>query len=137
MQMDQRRIARRIGQVITATSLAALCCAAFSAAPAAARPVSGIRGTVVEGPITPVCRPNVPCTRPFANATILVLNAANRSQVATALTNARGVFRVAVAPGSYLVHVAIIDFPRCPEASAKVTWRHVTRVHIQCSTGIL
>ena len=135
MQIDKRWIARRIGQVMMASSLVALCCATAWGRPVI-RPASGIVGDVVEGPITPVCRPHVPCTRPFANATILVLNAANRSQVATAVTNAHGAFRVAVAPGSYLVHVAIIDFPRCPEASAKVTWRHVTRVHIQCSTGI-
>jgi hypothetical protein len=96
-----------------------------------------IMGNVTEGPTTPVCRPNVPCTRPFANATIEVLDRATRNPVGTAITNHLGNFRVAVLPGAYLVHVRVVGlFPRCPEAEAVVRRRHLTRVKVACDTGI-
>jgi hypothetical protein len=97
---------------------------------------SAIAGHVVEGPTTPVCRPNVACTRPFANATVLVLDSTNHNTVGTAVTNGRGNFLVRVSPGDYLVHMQVVDFPRCPEVQVKVRRRHVIVVHIDCDTGI-
>jgi len=135
MQMDKRWIARRIGQVIMASSLVVLCCATAWGRPMISRG-SGIVGNVSEGPIMPVCQINVPCTRPFVNAPILVLNAANRNVVRSTKTNRRGNFRVAVAPGSYLVHVQVIDFPRCPEVPATVRRHRLTHVQVACRTGI-
>ncbi|HWX32767.1 MAG TPA: hypothetical protein VNZ53_35720, partial [Steroidobacteraceae bacterium] len=38
----------------------------------------GVAGQVIEGPTTPVCRPNIPCTRPFANATVHVQDSATQ-----------------------------------------------------------
>jgi hypothetical protein len=83
MQMHKRWIAHRIGQLVTASCLVVICSATAWAQVRAPRYGSGIAGHVVEGPTTPVCRPNVPCTRPFANATILVLDSTNRSTVGT------------------------------------------------------
>ena len=136
MQIYKRWIAHRIGQLVTASCLVAICSATAWAQVRAPRSGSGIAGHVVEGPTTPVCRPNVPCTRPFANATILVLDSTNRSTVGTGVTNRRGNFRVRVPPGAYLVHVQVVDFPRCPEAQATVRRHHFTFARIDCDTGI-
>ena len=65
----------------------------------------GVAGQVIEGPTTPVCRPNIPCTRPFANATVHVQDSATQNPVGTAVTNARGNFLVSVPQGAYIVRV--------------------------------
>jgi hypothetical protein len=51
------------------------------------------------------------------------------------LSNGRGNFRVEVPPGSYLVHVQAVDFPRCPEALAAVRGHHYTAVRIDATRG--
>ena len=135
--MQKRRIASRIEQLVMTSCLAAIWSAAAWAGPGRVpRYGSGIMGHAVEGPTTPVCRPSVPCTRPFANATVLVLDRTNRNTVGTAVTNRRGNFRVRVLPGVYLVHVQVVDFPRCPEVEATVRRQHFTVVRIDCDTGI-
>ncbi len=135
MQMNKRWSVRRIGQLVMASCLG-LTWSGAAWAQGAPRYGSGITGHVVEGPTTPVCRPNVACTRPFANATVLVLDPTNRNTVGTAVTNGRGKFHVQVPPGDYLVHVQVVDFPRCPEVQATVRRRHLTDVNIDCDTGI-
>jgi len=134
MQLSKRYLAHRLGQLITASCFAAI--SAIATPAAAASHASGIAGHVVEGPITPVCLPNVPCTRPFANATVLVLDAVSRAAVARAVTDMRGNFRVRVRPGAYLAHVQVIDFPRCPEVPARVRKHRFTFVRIACDTRL-
>ena len=136
MHKQKRWRAHPIGQLATASCLGAIWSTAAWAQVGAPGYRSGIVGHVVEGPTTPVCRPNVTCTRPFANATILVLDSTNRSTVGTVVTNGRGNFRVRVPPGAYLVHVQVVDFPRCPEAQATVRRHHFTLARIDCDTGI-
>jgi hypothetical protein len=132
-----QRWTRRIGILIAGLSLAAIGTSATWAVDRALRRPGVIMGHVTEGPITPVCRPSIPCTRPFSNATIQVLDGATRNPVGTAVTNRFGNFRVAVLPGRYLVHVQVVGlFPRCPEVEAVVRQRHVTRVKVACDTGI-
>ena len=147
MQTGERRIIHRLRHVV-----AGLCIAAVWMTPTwaqsnrshsrdagAAALTSygpGVAGQVIEGPTTPVCRPNVPCTRPFANATILVLDGTNRNTVGTAVTNAHGNFIVSVPPGAYLVHVQVVDLPRCPEIQATVGPSKFTAVQVSCDTGI-
>ncbi len=135
MRAKKRWGARQIGQLVIVSSLVVIWGTAEWAQAGAPPYRSGIAGHVVEGPTTPVCRPGVPCTRPFANATIRVLDQ-NRNTVGTAVTNRRGNFRVQVPPGAYLVHVQVVDFPRCPEIQATVRPRHFTAVHMDCDTGI-
>ena len=60
MQIHKRWIAHRIGQLVAASCLVAICSATAWAEVRAPRYGSGIAGHVVEGPTTPVCRPNVP-----------------------------------------------------------------------------
>ena len=135
MHKQKRWSAHPIGQLVTASCLVAIWSNAAWAQVGAPGYRSGIVGHVVEGPTTPVCRPGVPCTRPFANATILVLDQ-NRNTAGTAVTNRHGNFRVQVPPGAYLVHVQVVDFPRCPEIQATVRPRHFTAVRMDCDTGI-
>jgi hypothetical protein len=135
MQIAKRWSARPAGLLVMTSCLAIWNTTAWAQAGAPAYR-SGITGHVVEGPITPVCRPGVPCTRPFANATIQVVDSATRNTAGTAVTNRRGNFRVEVPPGSYLVHVQVVDFPRCPEVQAVVRGHHYTAVRIDCDTGI-
>ena len=96
----------------------------------------GVAGQVVEGPTTPVCRPNIPCTKPFANATVHVQDSATQNPVGTAVTNARGNFLVSVPQGAYIVRVQTGTLPRCPEFPATVGATNFTLVHIACDTGI-
>jgi hypothetical protein len=131
-----RRWTQRIGTLIAGLSLAATGTSATWGVDGALGRTGVIVGQVTEGPTTPVCRPNIPCTRPFANANIEVLDSATRNLVARAVTNRRGNFRVAVPPGTYLVHVQVIDFPRCPEATAAVRPLRLTRIRIACDTRI-
>jgi hypothetical protein len=148
MRTNQRRITHRIGQLVTASCLVAIGGAASAWAQADQAPRRqltavvvtgygpGVAGHVIEGPATPACRPNIPCTRPFANATVLVLDGTNRNTVGTAVTNARGNFLVSVPPGTYLVHVQVADLPKCPELQATVGPSKFALVHVSCDTGI-
>jgi hypothetical protein len=147
MQTNQRRITHRIGQLVTTLCLvtigSATAWAQADRAPPGTRSTvvvtgygPGVAGQIIEGPTTPVCRPNIPCTRPFANATVLVLDGTNRNTVGTAVTNARGNFLVSVPPGAYLVHVQVVDFPRCPEVQPTVGSSNFALVHVFCDTGI-
>ena len=60
----------------------------------------------------------------------------NGSTIGTAVTNARGNFLVSVPSGSYIVHVQVVDRPRCPEVQVMVGPSNFTLVHLSCDTGI-
>jgi len=80
---------------------AALALALLFAGAAASAPSSGLRGVVLEGPITPVCRIDVPCERPVAG---LVLQFTRGGRVvARVKTTAKGTYRVRLRAGSYTV----------------------------------
>jgi len=76
----------RITQLPIAALLASIGTAAAWAAPVAEAPAldtpalvvpgygPGVAGHVIEGPNTPVCRPDIPCKKPFANASVLILD---------------------------------------------------------------
>jgi hypothetical protein len=67
---------------------------------------------------------------------VLVLDPTNRVTVGSAVTNTSGNFLLSVAPGAYIVHVKVVDFPRCPEVQATVGQSDFTLVQITCDTGI-
>jgi hypothetical protein len=75
--------------------------------PDAPSPATGLTGTVTRGPITPVCRIDVPCDAPFT-ATFNVERSARR--VAQFQSDASGQFTVFLAPGGYTV-VPAADAP--------------------------
>jgi len=62
---------------------------------------SGIRGTVIKGPTTPVCREGIPCSAPAAG--VVLVFARNGVEVARSKTLPNGSFRVVLAPGTYVV----------------------------------
>ena len=64
---------------------------------------SGIDGTVLAGPTCPVDRPESPCPdRPLADAPIQVTPAGG-GNATTVQSDSEGHFRVALAPGEYMV----------------------------------
>ena len=95
----------------------------------------GVAGHIVIGPINPVCRPNLPCTRPFAGARVEILDSL-RQPVAIATSNSRGNFIVSVPRGNYIVHVQVVDFPRCDEAHVAVGTSLFVLAAINCDSGI-
>ena len=65
--------------------------------------VSGLHGTVMRSPTTPVCRVNVPCSAP---AKLFLLRFSSPKLTRTARTDERGRYSVALAPGTYVVTAA-------------------------------
>jgi hypothetical protein len=95
----------------------------------------GIAGNVSVGPTTPICLPHVPCTRPFVDAHVEIFDNLHQP-VASAISNDRGNFLVSVPSGEYIVHIQVVDFPRCPEAQVTVAGKSFSLVDINCDTGI-
>ena len=86
-------LVRRVGWFV-------LICAAGAACtnPSSSTPTTGLTGTVLRGPVTPVCRVDVPCDAPFS-ASFAVLT--HGRQVAQFESDAAGRFTVWIAPGTY------------------------------------
>jgi hypothetical protein len=61
---------------------------------------SGITGLAVRGPITPVCRVDVPCDAPAAEIVITVLDE-NGGEVAQVMTDDQGRFQADLPAGIY------------------------------------
>jgi hypothetical protein len=96
----------------------------------------GIAGHVIESPTAPRCSPGVACTKPFADATVLIINRKTYNTVGTAVTNASGNF-IASVPQDYIVQVETVGtFPRCPTVQATVPLTDFAPVQISCDTGI-
>ena len=87
------RIIIRTLVVIVVSAL--LACASTTPSPA-----TGLTGVVTRGPITPVCRVDVPCDAPFSAR--FVVQRAGR-QVAEFQSDSMGQFTVYLAPGAYTV----------------------------------
>jgi hypothetical protein len=107
------------------------------ALPASASPeVSGIAGVVLRGPITPVCRAELPCSGPAAHVLVKVLRADRF--VSSVWTDPQGRFRVVVAPGMYTVTVKSPRGPavRTYSQRVKVLLDRFTRVRFTLDTGI-
>jgi hypothetical protein len=86
-----------------AVAAAAVLVGTASAASTTAR--SGLHGTVVRGPTTPVCREGTPCTAIAAHLRISFV-AGGVAHGAT--TDAKGRYAISLAPGRYAVRVAAV-----------------------------
>ena len=113
----------------------ALTALALAAPATPATSPSGLRGIVMRGPITPVCRVGVPCDEPAADV-VLVFSQSGRV-VARTTTGRNGGYRLTLRPGRYGVRTAkrtlgsglsprIVVVPRC----------RVARVDFDLDTGI-
>ena len=97
---------------------------------------TGLTGTVIRGPVTPVCQVDVSCDAPFS-ATFDVQQ--NGRRVATFTSDAEGRFTVRLAPGNYVV-VPTANAPLMnPSAQTKsivVGEAGLTSVQLSFDTGI-
>jgi hypothetical protein len=66
--------------------------------------VSGLFGTVLRGPITPLCQESQPCSEPAAGVRLTFLR--DGRAVRSVVTTSTGRYRVHLPAGSYLVRVA-------------------------------
>src|SRR6185295_5266936 len=89
------RMMSRRGACLIAAVPAIVACASTGPSPA-----TGLTGVVVRGPVTPVCRVDVPCDAPFS-AGFTVQKSGQR--VAQFQSDASGRFTVFLAPGPYTV----------------------------------
>ena len=97
-----RLLHRVIAMATVATVLAG--CASAGSSPS---PTTGLTGFVMRGPVTPVCRVDVPCDAPFS-ATFDVERSGRR--VAQFQSDDAGQFTVLLTPGAYTV-VPAADAP--------------------------
>jgi hypothetical protein len=96
---------------------------------------SGIEGQVTIRPMRPVERKGVPNAQPY-QARITVLDPAGR-EVAVVDSDAEGKFRIALAPGTYVVRPATAGFyPRASEQRVEVGRNRMTQVDIVYDSGI-
>jgi hypothetical protein len=121
-----------------ATLIVALACAgpANPAADLLGGPNTGLVGQVLRGPITPVCRVDIPCDGPFS-AWFDVLH--GDALVARFHSDSSGAFKVALAPGAYVVvpsDSAPLMMPGAQRKDVVVGPDGFTRVTLDFDTGI-
>ena len=115
-------------------------CSLFAAAACATGqfgvPTTGLTGTVVRGPVTPVCTVNVPCSAPFS-ATFTVKSGS--STVTSFQSDIQGQFKVMLYPGAYTI-VPAFDAPMMSPSSqlktVTVGSTGLTTVALEFDTGI-
>jgi hypothetical protein len=90
-----RRFAVSVALAAALTALPG--CASAGSSPS---PTTGLTGVVMRGPVTPVCRVDVPCDAPFG-ATFMVEQDGRR--VAQFQSDAAGQFTVYLRPGAYVI----------------------------------
>ena len=98
---------------------------------------SGIAGTISEGPITPVCRGDLPCDGPLV-ATLIATDERG-IEVARATSASDGSYRLGLLPGSYAVIPQQLDrgpFPAVQAVQVTVPEDAYLTVDISYDTGI-
>lgn len=104
--------------------------------PTSATPTTGLTGTVMRGPVTPVCSVSAPCDAPFSAGFT-----ANRSGSAAThfRSDADGHFTVMLQPGTYQIVPdadAPIIAPTSQVKTANVLEAGLTTVTLEFDTGI-
>jgi hypothetical protein len=94
--------------------------------------LSGLYGVVTHGPTTPVCRVDVPCSAPSARATIFFSRAGSTRRVTT---DAKGKYRLALAPGRWALRVQNAHFGWKPTTVTVPTGRYA-KLNVFVDTGI-
>jgi hypothetical protein len=107
---------------------------ALAAGASAATPRSGLHGTLMRGPITPVCMMGVPCDAPAAGVTLTFSRA---GAVRETRTDQRGTYRIALPPGIYAVTTSSKPFGHTPRpARVHVRAGYSDRIVFMIDTGI-
>jgi hypothetical protein len=97
---------------------------------------TGLTGTVVRGPIAPVCNANVPCSAPFSAGFTVDRN---RVVVAQFRSDNDGRFTVSLSPGTYQVTPdpdAPLLAPATQVKTVTVLGSGFTTVNLEFDTGI-
>ncbi len=98
---------------------------------------SGIDGQVTIGPTCPVVQINNPCPDKPYQATLTVLTASNHRKIIQFKTDANGYFRIALAPGEYILHPESPNvMPHAQDIPFSVVGGKYTRVDITYDSGI-
>jgi hypothetical protein len=96
---------------------------------------SGLQGVVTRGPTRPVCREGEPCTAPAPRVRLVFLRGLRQFSVTT---DARGRYRIALSPGTYLVRLVpapVVGGGLRPSAAVVPAGRYATR-NFSYDTGI-
>ena len=97
---------------------------------------TGLAGTVLRGPITPVCAANQPCEAPFKAGFVVQRGTA---RAATFQSDEQGHFEVHLSPGTYVVvpdDNAPIISPKSQTKEVTVGQSGLTLVELHFDTGI-
>lgn len=100
---------RRLVALLLIAGATAATTTACGGKPAAEPKGSGVYGTVTRGPLRPVCTRGASCYGPAANVNLTFLSGGKASAkvVAHTTTDAHGGYRIALAPGSYVVQAKL------------------------------
>ena len=99
-----------------------------------------LTGTVVAGPTCPVARAEAPCPpKPVPNRAVRI-ETADGTLAATVTTDGQGHFRVALAPGSYVVRVTVgaglVGMRQTTTPQVQILAGQTVHVQITLDTGI-
>jgi hypothetical protein len=98
---------------------------------------SGIYGQVTIGPTCPVVQINNPCSDKPYQATLTVLTASDHQKVTQVQTDANGNYRVALAPGEYILHPeSPAVMPRAADIPFVVRPQEFTDINVGYDSGI-
>ena len=102
---------------------------------AATAEATNVRGSVVRGPVTPVCRAEAPCSAPVAGLPLVFL--ASGVEVARVKTDGAGRFALALPPGTYAVETTRrLVFGGPLPRSFRVVAGRVKQLRLVIDTGI-
>jgi hypothetical protein len=94
--------------------------------------LNGLYGVVTRGPTTPVCQVGVPCSAPYGHST-LVFSRTGITQRVT--TDAKGKYRIGLAPGRWSLRVKNAHFGWKPTAVWVPKGRYA-KLNVFVDTGI-
>ncbi len=96
--------------------------------------VSGLFGTVILSPSTPVCQAGKPCTAPAAGVRLTFSRGA--TDVKSVVTTSTGRYRVVLASGVYTVRAGKSRMSRLAPTTVTVVQGIVRRRNFTLDTGI-
>ena len=97
-----------------------------------------LTGTVALGPVTPAERPGMPSTAPASGVRIVVSGPDGR-EIQSMLTDAAGLYRTSLPPGTYQVTIPQLPIPQRTKdlpASVTISAGQDSRLDVKIDTGI-
>jgi hypothetical protein len=94
--------------------------------------LSGLYGVVTRGPTTPVCRVDVPCTKPYGHSTLVFTRLGVTRRVTS---DAGGKYRISLVPGRWSLRVQDAHFGWRP-TTVTVPSARFAKLNVFVDTGI-